>query len=1103
MIVWFLTGNVIANPISVDDAMLKAKKFLSSNTAKRIKGNINLSLAYSMTDSLSTIAEEPVLYAFNINDGNGFVIVSGDDVAVPVLGYSDNGSFNADSIPLNMKAWLNNYADEIAWAKTKASNNENKDLLIPKKAKTTISALVPSRWNQLSPYCDQCVFNGKSYATGCVATAMAQIMYYWAVKGVDGETFPCGSKALPSYTTFSGVTIDALDKVDSFDWSNMTNDLITPSVTSANKAAVAKLMRYCGQSIKTDYDYNGSAANDSQVVQALIDCFGYNSDMLFVQDNMSTSAWKDLVYNQLSDGKPIMLSANSIGSDYGLVGHEFICDGYDASTDKYHFNWGWGGNWDGWYEMSSLNPSKYDFSGAKSAIIDIMPLGQPLGVKEYAVLSNDETTLTFYNDNLYGSREGTVYEINNTIQSNNWWETSTHQGWYGNGNITDVVFDRSFANARPISTSHWFEDLTGLVNIYNIENLNTSNVNDMSRMFANCCELESIDFGFDTSNVTDMSGMFSNCYNLGYAPLSYFHTENVINMSGMFYACYNLPLEYCGIGAFNTSNVTDMSDMFAYCFISPEGLRSLDLDFICFDTSCVTNMSGMFEGGDAISSINLSSFNTSKVTDMSYIFSGCSILSDIDLSNFDTSNVTDMGYMFSDCCNLSNLDVSNFNTSKVSNMNGMFSYCSGIADLDVRNFDTSNVTDMSNMFSDCCNLSNLDVSNFNTSKVSNMSGMFSYCSGITELDLSNFDTSVLTDLSYMFSGCSGLNHIDVSNFETSKVTDMSSLFSGCIGLSELNVSSFDMSKAPSSRYIFTNCKNIKTLYIPASISSLSNSDFCKGVGTESNPCKIFAPDDFDFGVDVSGDYFQWKKGYFTIGKVSLLGDVNHDNEVNISDVVLTVDYVLGKENSNFYYENADTNSDEMIDISDVVGIVNIVLGNSSAYTTSKKHYLKAIDNIYVSRNYDGIGIGLYDSNQYIACQFTVKLPEGCSLKKVTLDEDCSNGHSLTWNYLGNRTYKVLAFSFDGIPFVNNDTSLFNMNINGRDNERIEITDILFVNQAFEGVVYDDVRGVPTSIVNVRNENDDLPIYNLQGMKVDNPSNKGLYIKDGKKVSIMR
>ena len=117
MIVWFLTGNVIANPISVDDAMLRAKKILSSNTAKRIKGNINLSLAYSMTDSLSTIAEEPVLYAFNINDGNGFVIVSGDDVAKPILGYCDSGSFDADNIPVNMKIWLNSYAEEISWAK--------------------------------------------------------------------------------------------------------------------------------------------------------------------------------------------------------------------------------------------------------------------------------------------------------------------------------------------------------------------------------------------------------------------------------------------------------------------------------------------------------------------------------------------------------------------------------------------------------------------------------------------------------------------------------------------------------------------------------------------------------------------------------------------------------------------------------------------------------------------------------------------------------------------------------------------------------------------------------------------------------------------------
>ncbi len=1066
MIVWFLTGNVMANPISVDDAMLRAKKFVSSNTARRIKGNINLSLAYSMTDSLSTL-EETVLYAFNINDGNGFVIVAGDDVAKPILGYCDSGSFDADNIPVNMKAWLNSYAEEISWAKKHDSTTTTTKTVHtgPRKAKSSIEALLTTKWGQEGPYNYQCCFNGVECATGCVATAMAQILYYWATKGANGEKYPCGSEPIESYTTLSKhYEVGALDKLESFDWSNMTMRDGYPS-TTASKNAVSQLMRYCGQSVKMDYGPSGSGADTRDVIPALRDIFGFSTNMTcefitYVESiNQEALNWNDMIYNQLIDGKPVFIACSS---------HAFICDGYDDNTGKFHFNWGWEGSFDGWYEMNSSNVYTVNLKYAKEAIINI----QPEKRKQYAVLSADRSTLTFYYDCDKDSREGTVYDIREDFDTQYWWQTPTkRQGWYGIKTITDVVFDESFGKALPKNTSHWFEELRGLVNISNLELLNTSYVTDMSCMFAGCNELPFLDLRpLDTSNVTDMSGMFKNCLKLetiligddywheGFYIKSSFNTANVTNMRGMFLECQSL--RYVNISYLNTDKVTNMSNMFSGCLKLP--LKELGVEGLY--THNVTNMSGMFAG------CFLPDYN-----DYEYWYDFPTV--DLDLSFFDTSNVTDMSYMFAYCDLLSSINMCSFNTSKVSNMSGMFSYCNYLYELNVSNFDTSNVTDMGNMFSSCIRLSNLDVSNFITSKVSNMSDMFSYCSGITELD--------------------------VSNFETSKVTNMSRLFSGCSGLSELNVSSFDMSKAQSSSNIFTNCKKLNTLYIPASISALSNSDFCNGVGTESNPCTIYAPDDFDFGVDVSGDYFQWKKGYFTLGKIFIFGDVNHDNEVNIIDVVLTVDYVLGKENSNFYYENADVNSDEVIDILDVVGIVNIVLGNSSAYNTPKKSYLKAIDNIYVSQNYDGIDVGLDDSNQYIACQFTVKLPEGCFLKEVTLDEDCSNGHSLKWNYLGNRTYKVLVFSLDGKTFVNNDTFLFNMSINGRDNERIEISDIVFVNQAYEGVVYDDVHGVPTSIVDVSNENDDVPLYNLQGMKVANPSTKGLYIRNGKKVSIMR
>ena len=1010
-----LPGNLaMANPITVDDARQNALEFFSSGKARRVKGNLNLSLAYSMKSTITTnVDDDAVLYAFNINDGNGFVIVSGDDVATPILGYSDKGSFDINNVPCNMKAWLNSYAEEITLAKVNATSSTKSVSSASRKAKSTVDVLVDSRWGQRDPYNDQCVFDGDYCATGCVATAMAQVMCYWGTKGAHGETYPCGSKSIPSYNTITNhYTVGELDQIDSFDWSNMTNGY--PS-TTASKEAVAQLMRYCGQSVKMDYTPDaGSGANMSDVTSALSDYFGFYSNlsleyMSYVDSvNQEALDWNDMIYNQLVDEKPILM---------GCCSHAFICDGYDASTGKFHFNWGWNGNWDGWYEMHAWTPAVH-LQYYKEAIIDI----QPENRKQYAVLSTDESTLTFYFDEEKESREGTVYEIKYDFTPQYWYQTpDKHQGWYGIETITDVVFDESFANARPTSTSYWFAELRGLVNISNMEYLNMSKVTDMRGMFSGCFNLESLDVGgydnFNTSNVTDMSFLFANCVKLTYAPLDYLGTQNVTDMSYMFFNCSQLYLGYSGLSAFYTPNLTNMSYMFAGCFPSRIYVdygdfgywdyRSLDLDLSFFDTSNVTDMSGLFAGCDGLSSIDMSSFNTSKVTNMNGMFSGCSGLMDIDLSNFDTSkvtdmssmfwgcsglpsielsnfdtsNVTDMSYMFSGCSGLPSIELSNFETSKVTNMSSMFSGCSGLPSIDLSNFDTSNVTDMSYMFSGCCSftsldvsrfitskvrnmrymfngcstLTNLDVSHFETSKVTDMGYMFSKCSRLSSLNLNNFNTTNVTNLEYMFSGCSGvstidlsnfntsnvknlaglfsncssLSTIDVSNFETSKVTNMMYVFNGCSELGSLNISMWDMSKITAAFYttkMMANCIKLKDLSLPYINSSKCNSDLCYGVGTESSPCVIHVPDDFDFGVDTSGDYFIWKKGYFCLANDPLVGDVNGDGLINITDVVCLSNHVLGNTPSLFILDAADVNADGIVNVTDVVDLVNQILG---------------------------------------------------------------------------------------------------------------------------------------------------------------------------------
>ena len=348
--------------------------------------------------------------------------------------------------------------------------------------------------------------------------------------------------------------------------------------------------------------------------------------------------------------------------------------------------------------------------------------------------------------------------------------------------LTQIVIDKGVI-ANQNSTG-LFKNLKSLKVIQGLENLDTSQVTNMSWMFAFCESLTSLDVShFDTSQVTNMDSMFQLCINLNNLDVSHF----------------------------DTSQVTDMGMMFEKC----EKLTSLDVSH--FDTSQVTDMDGMFYWSSSLANLDLSHFDTSQVTDMSWMFADCRNLTSLDLSNFNTSQVTDMGWMFEYCSGLTNLDLSNFDTSQVTGMSAMFENCSGLTNLDLSHFDTSQVTYMSDMFYGCERLTSLDVSHFNTSKVIHMSGMFEYCRNLPSLNVSHFDTSQVTDMSGMFRECESLTNLDVSHFDTFRVIYMFEMFSGCKNLTSLDLSSFDTSQLNNSFWykfaMLEDCNNLHHLVL--------------------------------------------------------------------------------------------------------------------------------------------------------------------------------------------------------------------------------------------------------------------------------------------------
>lgn len=325
----------------------------------------------------------------------------------------------------------------------------------------------------------------------------------------------------------------------------------------------------------------------------------------------------------------------------------------------------------------------------------------------YAVLSNENTVLTFYYDNNKESRGGMDVPISTVPTYNLPWYSSQRD-------ITSVVFDSSFSNCTTItSTSGWFSYFNSLESITGIENLNTDNVTDMSDTFRACEKLSRLD-------------------------VSRFNTQKVIDISRLFLGCSSLT--NLDVSNFNTSNVTDMTGMFGEC----PSLTSIDVRN--FDTSKVTSMRHMFQKCSSLTSLDLSNFNTSNVIDMAYMFYETT-MTNLNITNFDTSNVNDMEGMFRGCT-FSSIDVSHFNTSNVTNMAQLFEECYSLTSINLSNFNTSNVTNMDAMFMRCSSLEKIYVGNkWTTSNVSSSIMMFEGCTSLVGGSGTTYDSSH-TDASY-------------------------------------------------------------------------------------------------------------------------------------------------------------------------------------------------------------------------------------------------------------------------------------------------------------------------------------------------------------------
>lgn len=381
-----------ARHITEQEALDRALQYIS------MPGSMRVQSRNSGADPQSVPVEAESIYAFNLRDG-GFIIASADSRTLPVLGYSSTGSIDWDNLPPNMQEWLRSYDDAIA---TLGDRNDFKDgnaldntgplMTTSNKDREPVEPLIKTRWSQREPYYNECPlyegddpeYNGKICVTGCVATALAQVMRYYEWP----KTVPDGLPDYETYTQYNGTRkawhIDALPPVK-FDWANMLDDYNrTNPDTNENeqlgndtqRSAVATLMRYCGQAIKTMYSPAASGGMIIKCIRAFIQYFGYSDAEIINRVYFDIDEWEDIIYDEVSNGRPVIY-----GGYFGpSSGHAFICDGYDGNG-LFHINWGWEGSGDGYYSLSVLNP--YDnistgsgnigFSINQTAVVHINP----------------------------------------------------------------------------------------------------------------------------------------------------------------------------------------------------------------------------------------------------------------------------------------------------------------------------------------------------------------------------------------------------------------------------------------------------------------------------------------------------------------------------------------------------------------------------------------------------------------------------------------------------------------------------------------------------------------------------------------------------------
>ena len=380
-----LVGSAYAKPIDETTARTVASRFYAMKFDLAPESLIP-TIAYTAPTLRGENGSATSFYVVNFST-KGFVIVAGDDRVNPILAFSDEGAFVAENMPANIRFFLDGYAEEIQYT---IDNQQYSDEtvqqqwdqllsdtpLVPKAGNVIVGPLLGNnKWNQTKYYNDLCPDDasgnaayGGHAAVGCGALVMGQVMRYWQ--------YPTTGRGSHSYTSNNYGSLSANFATTTYHYESMPNQLTASNHPDSCVEAVATLLYHCGVAVNMNYGPSASVCNSNKIVSALSNYFRYPATVQYIErGSTSSTTWLNYLKGELDEGAPFMYGGSG---NYG--GHVWTCDGY-RDDDYFHFNWGWGGQQNGYFLIT--NCSSYGFNSNHAIIIGIRGPELPAAIEEH------------------------------------------------------------------------------------------------------------------------------------------------------------------------------------------------------------------------------------------------------------------------------------------------------------------------------------------------------------------------------------------------------------------------------------------------------------------------------------------------------------------------------------------------------------------------------------------------------------------------------------------------------------------------------------------------------------------------------------------------